>query len=169
MGPWRQGTATRTCSGVTLATEAASALLNHNNATKSKLMRPAVPRIIFSASVLCIVALASLAADNPYVQIAGIYKGEVYNGADLDPVTTTFTIERSGRLIGEYLVEEENGAYSGRLSNIVFEDANTITLEWTDQFGEGFAVMEFAEDFRSFAGEWSSRESATALPWNGRK
>jgi hypothetical protein len=51
----------------------------------------------------------------------------------------------------------------------VFEDSHTITLQWTDQFGEGFAVMEFANDFQSFAGEWSNKESTSALPWNGRK
>jgi hypothetical protein len=133
------------------------------------LMRPAIAPAIFLASVLCLAANAPHAADNPYGRIAGVYTGEVYNGADLDPVTTTFTLERSGRLVGEYLVEEENGAYSGHLSNIVFEDANTITLEWTDQFGEGFAVMEFADDFQSFAGEWSSKEGTNALPWNGKK
>ncbi len=126
--------------------------------------------VFFAIAFPCgVFVAASHAADNPYAPLAGTYKGEVYNGADLDPVTTTFTLERSGRLIGEYLVEEENGAYSGRLSNIVFEDSHTITLEWTDQFGEGFAVMEFAGDFQSFAGEWSSKESTTAMPWNGRK
>jgi hypothetical protein len=120
-------------------------------------------------SILCLAAAGTFAADNPYAQLAGVYNGEVYNGADLDPVVTTFRLERSGRLVGEYRVEEENGAYSGSLSNIVFEDANTITMEWTDQFGEGFAVMEFADDFASFAGEWSSKESPNALPWNGKK
>lgn len=132
-------------------------------------MRSAVSRAIILASVLCLTAVNSPAAENPYAAIAGVYRGEVYNGADLDPVTTTFTLERSGRLVGEYLVEEENGAYSGRLSNIVFEDANTITLEWTDQFGEGFAVMEFSDDFSSFAGEWSNKDGGNGLPWNGKK
>ena len=130
--------------------------------------RQAVQAITF-ACVFCMGAASALAAENPYARLAGVYTGEVYNGADLDPVTTTFTLERSGRLVGEYQVDEENGAYSGSLSNIVFEDANTITMEWTDQFGEGFAVMEFADDFKSFAGEWSSKESTNALPWNGRK
>lgn len=127
----------------------------------------AVPAMVLA--IFGLTAIPSTAADNPFAPIAGVYHGEVYNGADLDPVTTTFTLERSGLLVGEYRVEEENGVYSGRLSNIVFEDASTITLEWTDQFGEGFAVMEFSADFSSFAGEWSSKEGTNPLPWNGKK
>ncbi|MES2625644.1 MAG: hypothetical protein V4628_10220 [Pseudomonadota bacterium] len=119
--------------------------------------------------ILLFAATISYAAENPYADLAGSFEGEVYNGADLDPVVTKFTLEPSGRLTGEYTVSEENGAYSGRLSNIVFEDTHTITLEWTDQFGEGFAVMEFSSDFTSFAGEWSGKDGANPLPWNGKK
>lgn len=132
-------------------------------------MRPSIFKIIIAASIFCLTAITAVAADSPYAALAGVYTGEVYNGADLDPVTTTFTLERSGRMTGSYQVAEENGEYSGHLSNIVFENSHTITMEWTDQFGEGFAVMEFAEDFQSFTGEWSSKEGTNALPWNGRK
>jgi hypothetical protein len=124
---------------------------------------------VLSASALFLAVPYAFAAENPYAALAGTYHGEVYNGADLDPVVTVFTLEPSGRLSGEYTVSEENGTYSGRLSNVVFEDLHTITVEWTDQFGEGFAVMEFSEDFKSFAGEWSSKDSANGLPWNGKK
>jgi hypothetical protein len=124
---------------------------------------------VLSASALFLAVPYAFAAENPYAALAGTYHGEVYNGADLDPVVTVFTLEPSGRLSGEYTVSEENGTYSGRLSNVVFEDLHTITVEWTDQFGEGFAVMEFSEDFKSFAGEWSSKDSASGLPWNGKK
>ena len=109
------------------------------------------------------------AADNPYVQITGEYNGEVFNGEDMDPVITSFTLEPSGRLSGSYRVDEENGAYSGTLSNIVFDDARTVSMEWTDKFGEGFAVMEFATGFTSFTGAWTNKEGENALPWNGKK
>src|SRR5688572_11703064 len=124
---------------------------------------------VLSASALLLAVPYSSAAENPYAALAGTYRGEVYNGADLDPVVTIFTLDASGRLSGEYTVSEENGTYSGRLSNVVFEDLRTITLEWTDQFGEGFAVMEFSQDFDSFAGEWSSKDSTSGLPWTGKK
>jgi hypothetical protein len=134
----------------------------------SKFMRHTLIAVV-AACVLLVPSLYTLAAENPYASLAGTYHGEVYNGADLDPVVTVFTLDPSGRMSGEYTVSEENGTYSGRLSNIVFEDLHTITLEWTDQFGEGFAVMEFSEDFNSFAGEWSGKDSASGLPWNGKK
>ncbi len=132
-------------------------------------MRFAVLLNFTLASTLALATVLSHAADNPYAALAGVYHGEVYNGADLDPVVTTFTLEPSGRLVGKYVVGEENGEYNGHLSNVVFGDTHTITLEWTDKFGEGFAVMEFADDFESFAGEWSSKDGTNPLPWNGKK
>jgi hypothetical protein len=125
------------------------------------------------ALCLCLTQLsvftALFAADNPYEQLAGTYTGEVYNGDDLDPVTTTFTLTPSGRLTGNYTVDEENGAYSGTLSNILFDSDRAISMEWTDQFGEGLAVMEFSSDFSSFTGEWSGKDGLNPLPWNGDK
>jgi hypothetical protein len=130
-------------------------------------------RVLFQSVVLAVMlsvaATSSLAADNDYEQIAGSYHGEVFNGADLDPVVTTFRFAASGRLVGDYVVDEENGAYSGTISNVVFEGPRTITLEWTDKFGEGFAVMEFARDYRTFAGEWTNRDGTNPHPWNGSK
>lgn len=109
------------------------------------------------------------AADSPYQRFAGTYSGEVFNGADLDPVTTTFTLQPSGRLIGSYTVEDEAGTFSGTLSNILIEGERFISMEWTDQFGEGLAVMEFNSDFSSFAGEWADKEGQNPLPWNGQR
>jgi hypothetical protein len=125
------------------------------------------------ALCLCLTQLSVFtwlfAADNPYERLAGTYTGEVYNGADLDPVTTTFSVTPSGRITGSYTVDEENGAYSGTLSNILFDSEHAISMEWTDQFGEGLAVMEFSSDFSSFTGEWSDKDGLNPLPWNGEK
>jgi hypothetical protein len=120
-------------------------------------------------SALSLTAASSLAAKGPYSQLAGSYHGDVFNGTDLDPVVTTFILEPSGHLFGEYVVDEENGEYHGRLSNIVFEDVRTITLQWTDKCGEGFAVMEFAQDYPSFTGQWTSKDDSRPQPWNGKK
>jgi len=109
------------------------------------------------------------AAQAYYLQIAGSYQGEVYNGSDMDPVTTIFTIDDNGRFRGEYVVDEENGEFRGSLSNIMFEDERTITVEWTDKFGEGYAVMEFARDYQSFTGEWSDIDGSSPLPWTGKR
>jgi hypothetical protein len=109
------------------------------------------------------------AAENPYSLLPGTYNGEVFNGNDMDPVVTTFTLEPSGRLTGFYEVEEENGAYKGTLSNIIFDDVRTISMEWTDKFGEGLAVMEFSSDFSSFVGEWTNKDGENPLPWRGSK
>lgn len=118
---------------------------------------------------LFLAATTPLLAAEDYQQLAGTYIGEVFNGADLDSVTTTFSFDNNGRLSGRYTVDEENGVYSGRLSNFSFEGPRTISMEWTDKFGEGFATMEFSRDFTSFTGAWGSLDSDNMLPWNGKK
>jgi hypothetical protein len=126
-------------------------------------------RVFVMAALLLLSSGALLAADNPYQRLAGSYRGEVFNGDDMDGVLTTFTLTPAGYLTGTYTVDEESGAYSGTLSNIVFENERFISLEWTDKFGEGWAVMEFSADFSSFAGEWTNQEGSAPLPWNGKK
>jgi hypothetical protein len=109
------------------------------------------------------------AADNDIEKLAGTYKGEVYNNSDLDAVTTTFRFERDGRISGNYEVNEEEGSFKGHISNVRFEGPRTISFEWTDKFGEGFATVEFASDYQSFAGEWTDKLGSSPLPWNGKK
>ncbi len=101
--------------------------------------------------------------------VAGTFHGEVFNGSDLDPVVTSFSVDANGRLSGSYDVEEENGAYSGSLTSIVFEDARTLSMAWTDKFGEGYALLEFSADFSSFSGTWTDVDGAGGLPWTGQR
>jgi hypothetical protein len=126
-------------------------------------------RTLLNTVVLLLAITPAWAAENPLALLPGTYTGEVFNGSDMDPVVTTFVLQPSGRLTGSYEVDEENGAYSGTLSNILFEDARTISMEWTDKFGEGLAVMEFSGDFSSFVGEWTNKDGENPLPWRGHK
>lgn len=121
--------------------------------------------------VLSLVAIVPLNAAEPESlrRVAGTFHGEVFNGTDLDPVVTSFSVDGNGRLSGNYTVDEENGAYSGILTSIVFEDARTLSMAWTDKFGEGYAVLEFSSDFASFSGEWTNLDGAGGLPWTGRR
>jgi hypothetical protein len=100
--------------------------------------------------------------------ITGVYRGEALNGADLDPVTTTFRLGSGGRLVGEYVIEDELGTFHGTISNAYFENG-TLYIEWTDRDGEGYAELGFSSDFRRFDGFWGSLDSANENPWNGRR
>lgn len=121
--------------------------------------------------ILSLVAIVPLNAAEPESlrRITGTFHGEVFNGTDLDPVVTSFAVDSNGRLSGNYTVDEENGAYSGILTSIVFEDARTISAAWTDKFGEGYALLEFSGDFSSFNGEWTNIEGTGGLPWSGER
>lgn len=98
--------------------------------------------------------------------IAGVYHGEALNGADLDPVTTTFRLGTGGRLVGEYVIDDELGTFHGTISNAFFEDG-VLFIEWTDRDGEGYAELAFSSDFRRFDGFWGSLDSENENPWNG--
>jgi hypothetical protein len=129
-------------------------------------MRPLTTLLLLLASL----PGAALAAEIGPEALAGLYRGEVFNNVDMDAVTTTFRFEADGRLTGTYEVDEEEGAFKGRISNVRFEGPYTISFEWTDKFGEGFATVEFARDFASFTGEWTDKLGQTGgQPWTGRK
>jgi hypothetical protein len=100
-------------------------------------------------------------------QLVGTYEGEVFNGGDLDPVTTTFRVASGGRLTGEYVAEDEIETVRGTLSNARFDDEGGLVLEWTDRYGEGYARLVFSPDFRRFDGFWTSLDSEEELPWSG--
>lgn len=102
-------------------------------------------------------------------KFSGTYSGDVYNGDDLDPITTVFRLADGNRLTGSYTVGAEQFTYEGAISSIVFEDAWTITGEWTDRFGEGFLRLQFARDFSSFTGFWADYDTDNELPWNGQR
>lgn len=123
------------------------------------------------SSLLFTLCAPALFAAEEYLpgMFEGTFHGEVFNGNDLDSVVTTIQLDRTGRLTGEYEVAEENGAYKGRLSNFRFIDAHTVEMEWTDKFGEGYALMEFARDFNSFVGGWNTNEEPRLLHWDGQK
>ena len=76
--------------------------------------------------------------------ISGTYAGRAYNGSNLDPVVTVLAFDTRGRFAGTYKVDDENGIYEGRLSNLIPEGNRAFSLEWTDQFGEGFVHLELA-------------------------
>jgi hypothetical protein len=121
---------------------------------------------------ICLLAgNALLAQSAPAIlpEFAGRYTGDVYNGDDLDPITTTLRLAAGNRLTGEYLVQAEQFDYEGVISNIVFEDDYSMTGEWTDRFGEGLFHLEFSRDFSGFTGYWTSFDSDAQLPWNGKR
>ena len=100
--------------------------------------------------------------------IVGVYHGEALNGATLDPVTTTFRLAPGGRLVGEYVIDDESGSFHGTISNAFFEDG-VLRIEWTDRDGEGYAELVFSSDFSRFDGFWGSFDSPNENPWNGVK
>ena len=114
-------------------------------------------------------ALVAQAPPGNLSGFAGTYTGDVFNGDDLDPITTVFRVADGNRLTGDYTVNAEQFDYDGVISNIVFEDGQTITGEWTDRFGEGFFRLQFSGDFSSFTGYWSEYDSDNQLPWSGRR
>lgn len=101
--------------------------------------------------------------------ISGSYAGRAYNGSNLDAVVTVLAFDARGRFAGTYQVDDENGYYEGRLSNLIPEGNRAFSLEWTDQFGEGFVYLEFSADYSTFSGYWTDLDSEDQFPWNGQR
>jgi hypothetical protein len=124
----------------------------------------------------CLAVLLSLACspfgqaqDSAAARIVGTYHGQVLNGGDFDPVTTIFVLTPDGRLTGQYSADDESGLVEGRISGPMFEGPRTLSFEWTDKYGEGYAWFEFSADYRSFTGYWSDQDSTSMNPWNGAR
>lgn len=131
-------------------------------------MPPMKPLLLLILLVLPGLAAAQGVPAN-LADFSGTYTGDVYNGDDLDPITTVFRVADGNRLTGNYSVGAEQFTYEGTISSIVFEDDHTITGEWTDRFGEGFLRLQFARDFSSFTGFWADYDTDNQLPWNGTR
>ena len=125
---------------------------------------------------LCLAALALLLGSSAFSvetdnvkNLIGTYEGQAFNGDGLYPVKTTFTMEIGNRLTGSYDLDGQRVKFHGHLSNIMFAGPRTLTMQWTDKDGEGFATMEFSQDFRSFTGGWTDKDGSPPATWNGKK
>lgn len=123
--------------------------------------------LLLTTLLACSTLLVAEPAD--YSRMAGSYSGEVYNGNDMDPVVTSFTLTANGRLRGNYIVEDEIEIVEGTISNAVLVEGRTWSFEWTDKYGEGSAVLIFSDDFQSFRGYWTDKSAAREFPWSGVK
>ena len=126
-------------------------------------------RYFIAVSVLLCSTLLQAAVPDSVAAIAGRYSGMAFNGSNMDPVTTVLAFDARGRFAGSYYVEDEVQEFEGRLSNLVQEGERTFSLEWTDRFGEGFAVFEFSSDYSSFSGFWTNVDAEDQFPWSGRR
>lgn len=132
-------------------------------------VRPSKARYYW-AFFLVLHATFSLSAEAPdYSSFVGVYEGNVDNGGINSAIVTTLIVTEDGRLRGDYVVIDETGTLQGTLSNPRLSDPNTVSFEWTDRHGEGFEVLEFTDDFKSFTGFWGDRVSDSQHPLTGTR
>ena len=126
-------------------------------------------RCIFIAVISGSNAAQAQSDQAPPPPILATYEGQVFNGDDMDSILTTFSIDDGKQLSGTYVVEEETGMETGKLSDCKLESAYTVTCTWQDKYGSGFARILFSADYRSFGGYWGLSSDTTFLPWNGTR
>ena len=100
-------------------------------------------------------------------KFAGTFNGSLFSGSDMDPVITSFTLNKQGELSGKYAMGEEEGLEVGTLKDIHIESAFSISMTWKDKYGEGTLRILFSEDYQVFWGFWGDSETPAALTWNG--
>ena len=132
-------------------------------------------RLLYFAAYMLLPAAYSNAAEGPLQGIpafddyVGQYTGEILNGGTYDTIESVFSLTPDGRLSGTYTIHDETGSFNGTISNVRLEGPRTISFEWTDKDGEGFAQLNFTQDYRSFSGYWGVHSSEQLYPWYGKR
>lgn len=115
------------------------------------------PILFFCLLLLSTVSISSERPD--YSSFVGVFEGMVVNGSEHSSIVTTLVVTSDGRLRGSYVVNSVSGTFNGNLSNPRLSGESTVSFEWTDKDGEGYEELVFSEDFNSFRGFWSDRNS----------
>lgn len=124
-------------------------------------------RIVLIAALL--LSSHAISGDSDlFANVEGIYEGSLFSGADMDPVITSFQFE-NGQLSGKYAMGEEEGLALGSLADIQVESPYSLSMTWTDKYGEGTLRILFSEDYQAFNGFWGYSETPVRLPWSGIK
>lgn len=125
---------------------------------------------LVAATIFLMTAALSCASEGPnFALLVGTYSGEVLNGTDLDPILTTFEIDNEGNFVGEHVLGEDDRLITGTLSDFNIEGQYTMSMTWSDIYGEGTLRILFSENYSSFMGFFGNEDTYVAAPWNGIK
>ena len=125
----------------------------------------------FTALVFLFVLSAAAVGqvEQAFAQLKGVYQGQVFNSGSLDPVQTSFQIDKNGKPKGTYSITEEGGVERGVLSGFKWEADRVLVCTWKDKYGTGILRILFTSDFSSFRGFWGEDAKSTSFPWSGAK
>ncbi len=108
-------------------------------------------------------------------QLSGEYQGIIWSGGRDEAGITVLTVGRDGTIRGQYDFTDLGETATGTLDRCRFAPP-VLTCRWTDRYGSGAWVVEFAPDGAEFRGSWY--DSSLPLPhdrpydgyrWTGRK
>ena len=114
---------------------------------------------------------SAVSAEPNLLAMPGEYHGVIWSAGTNLPSTTTFFLEKSGRVTGEYRFLERDGKETiGTLQPCVAINVRRITCQWNDLYGMGSLEMLFSTGFTSFRGQWRALgEEGRGRKWTGRK
>jgi hypothetical protein len=122
---------------------------------------------IIISFLTAILGLQGITASQYVEALKGTYKGQVFNGDDLDTVVTIFKVAEDGKLHGTYSIEED--VEIGTLSDFLWEGDYTLICSWQDKYGKGTLRVLFSGDLSKFRGFWGSSEKTSNFRWDGTK
>ena len=103
-------------------------------------------------------------------RIVGTYQGQAVSGGVVVDVITTFSLDKSDKLVGTYRFNQGDEWFDGTLTKTRFSEQGDVTFIWQDAFGAGTLTVTFADDYQSFTGAWSGLEDTSdAFPWTGKR
>ena len=102
-------------------------------------------------------------------KIVGQYKGEVFSGSLMLPITTTFTLNTNHQIQGHYVFTEQSGKVDGKLFNCRSNTPVILQCQWQDKYGTGNLSVFFNQTITEFTGQWNIQGDSQTFTWSGHK
>ncbi len=97
----------------------------------------------------------------------GTFDGQYSTKGKLNPISTSFYLDKKGRLQGKYVYG--GGRYRGTLSHVRRIGEYGVVFQWREQAGSGELTISFDPKFRSFSGYWTWAGSSGRNSWMGQR
>jgi hypothetical protein len=108
----------------------------------------------------------ALAMSSCYSESIGTWRGPVLNGAEIQDMTTSFSVGADGKLAGRYHVEDAV-PFDGTLTDFHETGPCTGDFRWHDRYGTGTVHIHFQPELGRFLGLWGLDQPARGHVFNG--
>jgi hypothetical protein len=108
----------------------------------------------------------AMAMNSCYSDAVGSWQGPVHNGMGLQDMTTSFSLDTDGRLVGRYHIEDAM-PFDGTLTDFRETGPCSGNFRWRDRDGSGTVHIHFQPELGRFLGRWGLDQPMSGNVFNG--